>query len=452
MGHGFEITNVRAWESRPDTNFGPTAWHADGFSSYVRKILLYLQPMNLRNGTLELYDRSGNKILLNTTEASCILFDNSALLHRGRASTSNVLRKVIEVAIIPAPKTKVKYVYAGQNARIPKAFAQEIVVALETRRFRKVASEEVNNVKIESSNNNSFLARLTSLFNARTDKIFSLSSKYAGSRFVSNETTEAPELTNYKEFLNIGGGPSFDYPGWINLEGVTSSTNPFPFDLTSNCRFPVPSGTVRVVYSSHCLEHLDDDTVLRIIREARRVLGKSGRLVIKIPNYEDVIEAWQSSNNLYFSEQWGLEDVVDTWRNKDIADTIDYRASMVFCGFWNSNWGQHFDLNRPKNGNLSYHGPAPMGIEKLRELLKTSNPRKIVQSLVSNVRETQKDYSFNHQNAWSRNEFCELLVNNGFDVVSTNSRYICDNYSRIPGITDMYSISSYYEAVISNPS
>ena len=82
--------------------------------------------------------------------------------------------------------------------------------------------------------------------------------------------------------VNVGGGPRFCYLGWLNLEEVTSPANPLSFKLTPTCRFPVADNSVATVYTSHCLEHLDDATVQQVLREAtnlsRRVRQRFPRL------------------------------------------------------------------------------------------------------------------------------------------------------------------------------
>jgi hypothetical protein len=46
-----------------------------------------------------------------------VLFDNNALRHRGRPGRHD--RCAIEVLTLPAERTVIEYVYAGQNARVP---------------------------------------------------------------------------------------------------------------------------------------------------------------------------------------------------------------------------------------------------------------------------------------------------------------------------------------------
>jgi SAM-dependent methyltransferase len=240
--------------------------------------------------------------------------------------------------------------------------------------------------------------------------------------------------------LNIGGGPHFKHPGWINLDAETG------FHFTPTRKFDIPSRSIDLVYSSHCLEHLDDATVQHVLNEAWRVLLKHGRLVIKIPNFDDVLRRRKVHDASYFINPiWGFDSVAYSWFRKNVPDNIDTRCSMIFCGFWNKAWGNHFG-QRPPDDGTAYHGPACFLTDNgLQAVLALNDPHSIAAHLSSSVRENEKDYTFNHQNAWSHIQFVNLLTLSGFRVMEgTTSAIVDDN---IPGCLDMESISSYYAAV-----
>ena len=52
------------------------------------------------------------------------------------------------------------------------------------------------------------------------------------------------------------------------------------------CIFPFEDASKDFVYSSHCIEHLNDDTVSRLLKESHRILTSSGSILIKIPDYD----------------------------------------------------------------------------------------------------------------------------------------------------------------------
>jgi SAM-dependent methyltransferase len=253
--------------------------------------------------------------------------------------------------------------------------------------------------------------------------------------------------------VNLGGG-LFIALGWKNLEAVQSHINPQPFIFSPACVFPFSDASINLVYSSHALEHMDPETVNRIFEESYRILKPSGKLILKLPDFDQTLECWKNEDADFFGDQWGFEDLVSTWRNRNLTDNLDNRAMCIFCGFWNQAYGNHFEKiwSRPTDTNAeipnteSYHGPPVVSSDVLQELKSSNSPNKIANILRNTIIKTEHDYSFNHQNAWGRNELKELISQFGFVNVSTDSKTILSEYSHIPKIREMLSISMYLQA------
>lgn len=126
IGFPFRVANVRAWETRPKLHqIGPTQFHRDGGPTTIKKIMIYTNPMNEENGTLEIYDRNGRLTRLTTQHPTMVLVDVSDLMHRGVPPTGSRPRPVIEVTICPHPIIRTECIFAGQNARWPKKYIIE---------------------------------------------------------------------------------------------------------------------------------------------------------------------------------------------------------------------------------------------------------------------------------------------------------------------------------------
>jgi SAM-dependent methyltransferase len=249
------------------------------------------------------------------------------------------------------------------------------------------------------------------------------------------------------KYVNIGGGPFFNFTSWLNLEAVASPSNPIPTTLSEETEIAAPNGSIQTVFSSHCFEHLNDETVERCLREAHRVLSNEGMLVIKLPNFDDVLKAWKEDDLGYFSDaSWNYADIRKTWANKGVSDSIDSRASMIFCGYWNQAYGDHFS-GQHNFENDAYHGPATCEPALFYTLKNKTSPWTIAKTLRTFVERTETAPIFSHRNAWSQAEFTDLLRNSGFRVLSTDAKRICTHQSHIPGIEAMFNTSSYYLAV-----
>lgn len=243
--------------------------------------------------------------------------------------------------------------------------------------------------------------------------------------------------------LNVGGGPGFRADGWINLDGTTG------FELTPTCVFPVRDAALDLVYSSHTLEHLDDATVSRVLTESRRVLRPGGALLLKIPDFEVILSHYEARDMAYFQQPlWGFKEaIVPTLSSRGMPDTIATRAAYLFCGFWNSAFGNLFGcFNAGALG--AYSGPPVMPQEWLGSTLSLRAPHAIAAVFSRYVCRYETDYTFNHQNAWSGLELDILLRSHGFDVSELGRDRLIKRYAAVPGISEMRGISLYREATI----
>jgi predicted SAM-dependent methyltransferase len=243
--------------------------------------------------------------------------------------------------------------------------------------------------------------------------------------------------------MNIGGGPSFYAPGWINLDEVRSPLNRKPFIFSSSCRFPVRDGSMKLVYTSHVLEHLDPPTVNQVLSEVRRVLKSNEYFLIKLPDFDQNLACWKAGDPSFMARDWDFQSIVHTWPHRGVCDTLDTRTAFLFCGFWNEAYGDHFS-RRISDSQTAYHGPAVMPVEAMRRMLASSSPSQISAGFRKWILERETGGTrFNHQNAWSRDELRRLLDENGFDVISFEGERIMKLFSDVPGIESMAEISMY---------
>jgi len=168
--------------------------------------------------------------------------------------------------------------------------------------------------------------------------------------------------------------------------------------------------------------------------ETRRVIAAGGRFVIKIPDFDMVVERWRAEDESFFTDdRWGFRRIKRTWPVFGVEDTLDARAAMIFCGVWNHAYGDHFGGQR-SGGAGAYHGPAPVPRGELERLRTSGSPHEIAASLRRAVLAMPGEWSFNHQNAWSREELRAVLEHGGFEVLTFETDAVLAAAADIPTI------------------
>ena len=96
-------------------------------------------------------------------------------------------------------------------------------------------------------------------------------------------------------YLNIGGGNFCHRENeWVNLdypfEAYKSKRSPWRMDIFHNLMLdislPIESDSVESVYTSHTIEHLTEEAVIRMFKEVKRILVPRGAFRIAVPNSE----------------------------------------------------------------------------------------------------------------------------------------------------------------------
>lgn len=249
------------------------------------------------------------------------------------------------------------------------------------------------------------------------------------------------------EAVNIGGGPQWCRAGWRNLDEAQSIFNPVSFRFSPDCRFPLESRSIPLAYTSHCLEHLDDATVDRILAETHRVLKPSGKLLIKLPDFDEVLRRWQAGDQRYATDyRFNYNSVRRVWKAAGVEENTDMKYAFIFCHYWNQAYGHHYAGKR-QSGNGAYLGPPIQPPQVLRTVTDGATPHEASHRLREMVTRETSDMVWGHQNAWSRAELKDLLSHHGFDAVSFDRDALIRSFKFIPDIRSMDEQSFYCLAV-----
>ena len=96
-----------------------------------------------------------------------------------------------------------------------------------------------------------------------------------------------------------------------------------------------------------------------------------------------------------------------------------------------------------KNRSKVFHGPPSVPKDVYKAFKNNHSPKQISEKLCQIVMNTETDYQFNHQNAWSRRELKELVSRFNFIVLAQDTEVVLKNCWNLPKIREMLSISMY---------
>lgn len=88
-----------------------------------------------------------------------------------------------------------------------------------------------------------------------------------------------------KLMLNLGCGDII-HPDWMNIDMNSKNINVLKYDITRP--LPYESSSADAVYCSHVLEHMEEETTDRVLKEIHRMLKKDGIIRILVPDLEAI--------------------------------------------------------------------------------------------------------------------------------------------------------------------
>ena len=386
VGSPFAFVNSRAFISIPATDgTGPFNEHTDQFDDGHLKVMIYPSGMSAGHGGIRFTD-----FVIDDDQppGTAVLFDNSQWRHQGMGSVEGP-RLAIEVTIFRAllnAQQSNRSHFFGRHLRQPADL------------YRTVNGKTVySEIELEAS---------------RPDAI------------------------------NVGSGLRDWGPKWLLLDAL-NHPSVSQIDINPECLFPAVTSQSSLVYSSHHIEHLPDSAVERVLSEAYRCLRAGGKLLLKIPDFDLFVSAY-IAQDFSLQHQIGVGKVLWSWANKGIETTPENIFSMMFCGYWTKDYGDHFSREVNRDSPLAYHGPANVAPENLNELMATKDPHLISQELCKVAAMDPHFSAFNHQNAWSKVQLIALAERQGFRVVEDSKSAILQLFSeQIPDLREMQNFSLY---------
>lgn len=397
IGSPFVFVNTRIWRTEPGSpEFGPNDFHTDGFEPGHMKIMVYVTPLSRESGYFEVKDTDGVIYeLIDEPSGVAICFSNSDVEHRG---VPGVVSERISIEV-----TLMRTLVDGEQ-RWPGHFLGRHL------KYPKL----LNSTQLNTNETDGF--------------------KFDPPHFQCADFSSASKV-------NIGSG-NRNWDGWICLDqldadGVTNIT----FDEI--VEFPIDAASVSLFYSSHFFEHASDEVIHRILSEMKKTALPNCVFVLKIPDFSWFLDQYKFGVADSMVGK-GIESVLWSWESKGVEDSFENRLAMMFCGYWTSQYGDHFSGAITRQAG-AYHGPPIFLKEELGRLFMNGTPHEVARTLVERALSDPHLKAFNHQNAWSSDEVAKLMSEFGARILHNDREIICNQFAGvIPDIESMKDWSAYY--------
>lgn len=112
-----------------------------------------------------------------------------------------------------------------------------------------------------------------------------------------------------RRFYNIGAGSHWAHPQWTPVDMFPADLpHAIKVDLWDHGPWPIESGKAKLIFTSHCIEHLDDDAIAQMFSEAMRIAEPGAVFRVTAPDV-DLFYREYRRNNRYFYDNisaWGM--------------------------------------------------------------------------------------------------------------------------------------------------
>lgn len=102
-------------------------------------------------------------------------------------------------------------------------------------------------------------------------------------------------------FINVGAG-TFNHPNWINVDKISKfykssqNRNIINFDLLDLKPLPFKDNSIDLIYTAHTIEHVTDEAVSNLFKEAYKKLKKGGIIRITCPDMLFLFNAYKRND------------------------------------------------------------------------------------------------------------------------------------------------------------
>ena len=130
--------------------------------------------------------------------------------------------------------------------------------------------------------------------------------KFIISRLHLNIIRKFEKLIKFeRDYINLGGGPLFKHPKFYTLDvnplmKIVKKDGYIEFNLVEDLPLPFDTNSIKGIYTSHCMEHLSRNEVIKILKDSFRVLQDGRVMRIVVPDMKAIFNAFDNRDASYF--------------------------------------------------------------------------------------------------------------------------------------------------------
>jgi predicted SAM-dependent methyltransferase len=218
------------------------------------------------------------------------------------------------------------------------------------------------------------------------------------------------ESLREKRFYNVGAG-LFSHPYWINIDHDSDHyrfvqlSSFLSYNLMKLEPFPLEDNSAEIFYTSHTIEHVSNEAVFNLVKEAYRVLKPGGCIRLTTPDAQLEYEAYKR-NDLSFW-YWVVDYVrPGTWEKQYKVPLSEASIHQLFLHHFASQLCEIATDDTPQKKYTD---------GEIIEILSTHTMEDALDFFTSQCK-YNLDHPGNHINWWTYEKLSSFLRRAGFQV------------------------------------
>ncbi len=142
------------------------------------------------------------------------------------------------------------------------------------------------------------------------------------------------ESLRSRRFYNVGAG-SFRHPYWTNIDyssdqyKCVQGEDFINYDLMELKPLPIENNSAELIYSTHTIEHVSDEAVFNLMKEAYRVLKPGGGIRLSTQDAALEYQAYLRNDRSYwYWAEWYSQP--GTWEHQFVAPLTEASIHQLF--------------------------------------------------------------------------------------------------------------------------